>query len=203
MPRDRRCRGVGWPLGGVGRVPRRCQRHRWGTRHTKRTGLWSPLCGRNRPGSRPDAPDRAAGRARSWHRSSSVASMEDRRRARALRRGLSALPGDGRNARTARSDGCGDRLRLRCEMCCAISTLAPGMRSSTPSTGSGRRRSGGDAVPLVLEALRVRPPPGLDGAPSPPPHGAGLRADLAEPQCVGARRRPEVRLKQASRERAG
>ena len=51
MPRDRHRRGASWPL--------------WGA-----TALPFPLRGHGRAGSRPDAPDHAAGRTRSWQQPS-------------------------------------------------------------------------------------------------------------------------------------
>ena len=78
----------------------------------------------------------------------------ERCRTRALRRGLPALSGDG-DARTARGDGCGDRLGSA-RRGCAISTIAPGMR--VPRCRSGRRRFSGGCRPLVLDAFTARTP---------------------------------------------
>src|SRR4249919_1578955 len=70
VPRDRLLRGVSWPLGGATGERRRCWTPRCRSPVAKRTPGARPLCGLRPGGSGPDAPDRASGRARSWHQPS-------------------------------------------------------------------------------------------------------------------------------------
>ncbi len=72
MPRDRRLRGVSWPLWGAMRERRRCWTPRGRSPFAKRTRDARPLRGLRPSGSGPDAPDRASGRGRSWHQPSSA-----------------------------------------------------------------------------------------------------------------------------------
>ena len=88
----------------------------------------------------------------------------ERCRTRALRRGLPALSGDGRDARTARGDGCGDRLEIWRD-------VVARSRPSRPVCGVPRRRSG--RAPLLRWHCR---PTRARCAPARTPSGRGSHA---------------------------